>query len=110
MRWSRGEDNAKTRWPRRPRAPKTRGPRRPRAPKVPGPSLALGAEPRGHSSETPLLEFPDIDRLVLERSRNASEAVRVMTDIISTYGQGECSTCHSSANYNDNFAETSPTS
>lgn len=58
------------------------------------------------TSKTPLLEFPDIDRLVLERSRNASEAVRVMTDLISSYGQGKCSTCPSLANYNNLFMIT----
>ena len=50
----------------------------------------------------PQTEFTDLDRLVLERSRTAAEAVGVLTSLISQYGQ-TCRTCPSAANYNSMF-------
>lgn len=55
------------------------------------------------TNQSALLEFPDIDRLVLERSKSAAEAVKTMTELISHYGQGECNTCPILANYNNLF-------
>ena len=62
------------------------------------PSRAL---PTDHG-RAPQAEFTDLDRLVLERSKSAAEAVQVLTALISKYGQ-TCRTCPEAANYNSLF-------
>merc|ERR1719401_1486965 len=57
--------------------------------------------PSDHGSK-PQAEFTDLGRLVLERSKNADEAIQVFTDLVSKYGQ-TCKTCPSLANYNSLF-------
>ena len=50
----------------------------------------------------PQMEFTDLDRLVLERSKTAAEAVQVLTSLVSQYGQ-TCKRCPEAANYNSMF-------
>jgi secernin len=56
----------------------------------------------------PQAEFTDLDRLVLERSKTAAEAVHVLTSLIEQYGQ-TCKTCPEAANYNSMFMVVDPT-
>jgi len=60
------------------------------------------------TSKTPRLEFTALDRLVLERAKNASQGIEVLTQLISKYGQGPCETCPSPANYNNLFMLVDP--
>ena len=64
--------------------------------------------PTDHGRQ-PQAEFTDLDRLVLERSRTATEAVTVLTDLITKYGQ-TCKTCPEAADYNSLFMVADPTS
>jgi dipeptidase len=50
----------------------------------------------------PQMEFTDLGRLVLERATNASQAIGILTELISEYGQ-TCKTCPALANYNSMF-------
>jgi hypothetical protein len=50
----------------------------------------------------PQAEFTDLARLVLERATTATQAIAILTDLISEYGQ-TCRTCPSLANYNSAF-------
>jgi dipeptidase len=56
----------------------------------------------------PQAEFTDLTRLVLERAKSATEAVSLLTSLISTYGQ-TCKTCPALANYNSMFMVTDTT-
>lgn len=60
------------------------------------------------TSKTPLIEFTALDRLVLERAKNADEGIEVLTKLITQYGQGPCETCPSPANYNNLFLLVDP--
>ena len=62
---------------------------------------------KGDDGWKPQAEFTDLDRLVLERSRTAAEAVSVLTSLISAYGQ-TCRTCPEKANYNSMFMVVDP--
>jgi hypothetical protein len=53
----------------------------------------------------PQAEFTDLTRLVLERAQNASEAVSLLTRLISKYVQ-TCKSCPALANYNSMFMVT----
>jgi hypothetical protein len=57
----------------------------------------------------PQAEFTDLTRLVLERTKTAAEAVALLTQLISEYGQ-TCQTCPVLANYNSMFMVTDSTS
>jgi hypothetical protein len=50
----------------------------------------------------PQAEFTDLTRLVLERTKTATEAVELLTTLISKYGQ-TCKSCPVLANYNSMF-------
>ena len=52
-------------------------------------------------------EFTDLDRLVLERSRTAKEAVLNFADLVGKYGQ-TCKRCPEAANYNSLFMISDP--
>ncbi len=53
----------------------------------------------------PQAEFTDLTRLVLERAKTAPDAVALLTQLISQYGQ-TCKTCPRLANYNSMFMVT----
>eukprot|EP01043_Picozoa_sp_COSAG02_P009876 COSAG02_NODE_340_length_24179_cov_6.401644_17_plen_205_part_00 len=52
-------------------------------------------------------EFTDLDRLVLERSKTAKEAVLNFADLVGKYGQ-TCKRCPEAANYNSLFMISDP--
>ena len=55
----------------------------------------------------PQAEFTDLDRLVLERSRTAKEAVLNFAELVGKYGQ-TCKHCPEAANYNSLFMISDP--
>jgi hypothetical protein len=57
----------------------------------------------------PQAEFTDLARLVLERTNTAAAAVKLLTGLISQYGQ-TCKTCPIAADYNSMFMVADPTS
>jgi dipeptidase len=57
--------------------------------------------PTDHGAK-PQMEFTDLGRLVLERATNATQAIAILTELISEYGQ-TCKTCPQLANYNSMF-------
>ena len=59
-------------------------------------------------NNSPGLLGMDLVRLGLERGKSALSAVNVITNLISTYGQGKFTNNHKSSNYDNSFIVADP--